>query len=164
MYWADLAAGAEKTAIAFGVLLAFVLLVFVALRLVAHVFSVIIQSIPLICGVTAVFGSLALVTGMITGASRSAAVGQVLPAALGLIGAVALFVLTKVKSESLVAGTAVISFSVMLLNVTTRTAPEGASLVLLYATVFRSVSASVLVKPAAFDTVTVAELPETDTL
>ncbi|WP_424927717.1 hypothetical protein [Amaricoccus tamworthensis] len=93
----------------------FSFILFLILLIAAKITRKKIERLPLLCLVAFVFGLLALVTGMITGASRNVAVGQVLPASLSLIGAVALYVITKSEAEVPIAATAVIAFSIMLL-------------------------------------------------
>jgi hypothetical protein len=65
--------------------------------------------------VALVFAALALVFGLITGASRTAAVGQLVPAALGLIGVATMYLITKEKGEVATTSVAVGSFALMLL-------------------------------------------------
>lgn len=115
MYKADILSSIEKTLIVLGISFGFTVVFFLCLKVSEKLSGKKIQQSALLCLIAFVFGMLALVTGVITGASRSAAVGDVLPAALGLIGAVALYVVTKTKTEIPVASTAVISFSALLL-------------------------------------------------
>ena len=95
MYGTDITASLEKTLIIVAIAAGFVLVVFLFLKVVEAVSDQKQSQIPVLCLIAFVFGTLARVTGMITGASRNAAVGDVIPAALGLIGAVALYVVTK---------------------------------------------------------------------
>ena len=115
MYQTDIFSSLEKTLVVLGVCTVFSLVVFLFLKVVEGVGTKRIEGIGQLCLVAFVFGLLAAVTGIITAASRSSAVGDVLPAALGFIGAVALYVITKQKSEIPVAATAVTAFSAMLL-------------------------------------------------
>ncbi|WP_299618153.1 hypothetical protein [uncultured Tateyamaria sp.] len=115
MYGTDITASLEKTLIIVAIAAGFVLVVFLFLKVVEAVSDQKQSQIPVLCLIAFVFGTLALVTGMITGASRNAAVGDVIPAALGLIGAVALYVVTKSPREVPLAATAVASFSILLL-------------------------------------------------
>ena len=115
MYGSDILAGIEKTLTVTALAAGFSLLVFFVLKATKAITGKEISNAFSLCLVAFVFGTLALVTGMITGASRSAAVGQILPAALGLIGAVALHVITKAEAEISVTATAVTAFSLLLL-------------------------------------------------
>ncbi|MBP0483849.1 hypothetical protein [Sagittula salina] len=114
MHWVDLIAAAEKTGI---VLLASSILP-VAVLIGAGLANRREKPDRLPTGqlamVALVFGCLACVTGLIAGASRTAVTGQVLPAALGLIGAVALYTVIQKEASLPVAGCAVLAFSLML--------------------------------------------------
>lgn len=116
MYQTDIISSIEKSMIAIVISAGFTLLYFIFLKVVEQVLGKKISNTLQLCLTAFVFGLLALVTGIVTGASRSAAVGDVLPAALGFIGAVALYVITKTKSEIPIAMTAVVSFSALLLQ------------------------------------------------
>lgn len=59
------------------------------------------------------FGLLAIVAGFLTANSRSPAVADVLPAVLTVIGGIALFLVDKGIERFILAGVAVISFSLM---------------------------------------------------
>lgn len=115
MYLVDIIESIERAFITAGIAAAFSVIVCVFVFTVAKVSGREAKQLPLICLVAFVFGVLALVTGIITGASRSVTVGQVLPAALGLIGAIALYVITKSHSEAPIAASAVTAFSLLLL-------------------------------------------------
>lgn len=115
MHLSDILAGLERGAIVFGLTFGLATTIFILGQWSKVVLGRSIPNLGTICVVAFVFGILALVTGLVTGASRSAAVGQVLPAALGSIGAVALFVVTKAPKEIPLAATAVSAFSLMLL-------------------------------------------------
>jgi hypothetical protein len=115
MHLSDIMAGLERGAIVFGLSFGLAALIFILGQWSRAALGKAVPNLLTLCVVAFVFGILALVTGLVTGASRSAAVGQVLPAALGLIGAVALFVVTKSPKDIPLAATAVAAFSVMLL-------------------------------------------------
>lgn len=115
MYGADILSSIEKTLIIFVISAGFTIIFFLFLKIAGYVSGKRIEQTVSLCLIAFVFGTLALVTGVITGASRSSAVGDVLPAVLGLIGAVALYVITKSKTKIPVASTAVTAFSILLL-------------------------------------------------
>ncbi|MCE8419640.1 hypothetical protein LZ190_13100 [Rhodovulum sulfidophilum] len=115
MYLEDIIASLERALVVAAIAATFSIIVCLSISILAKIAGKATEGLPLLCLVAFVFGTLALVTGMITGASRTVAVGQVLPAALGLIGAVALYVITKSPSEAPIAATAVIAFSLLLL-------------------------------------------------
>jgi hypothetical protein len=115
MYQSDVLVGLEKTLIIVGLATGYSAIVFLVLTSLGTLTGKAVARIPLLCLVAFIFGTLALSTGMITASSREAAVGDVLPAALGLIGAVALYVFTKVEREAPLAATAVASFAILLL-------------------------------------------------
>lgn len=116
MYRSDISAAIDKSLAIIGLGLGFALLLFLVLTAVGVVTRRPIPQIPYLCLVAFIFGILALVIGLITAASRTAAVGDVLPAVLGFIGAVALYVITKSEKMIPVAATAVSSFSILLLG------------------------------------------------
>lgn len=115
MYRSDISAAIDKSLAIIGLGLGFALLLFLVLTAVGVVTRRPIPQIPYLCLVAFIFGILALVIGLITAASRTAAEGDVLPAVLGFIGAVALYVITKSEKMIPVAATAVSSFSILLL-------------------------------------------------
>lgn len=61
-----------------------------------------------------VFGTLSMVFGIIMAASRTSAVADVIPAALALIGGVALYLITKEKEKTVEIAVSVLSFSCLL--------------------------------------------------
>ncbi|MBI1170675.1 hypothetical protein GC209_04675 [bacterium] len=114
MEQSDVLAALQMTIVVTGLAAGFAVLVFLLVTSYAALSGARVERIPFLCLVAFLFGTLALVTGMLTGASRTAAVGDVLPAGLGFIGAVALYVFTKPKRDLSVAAVAVVSFSILL--------------------------------------------------
>lgn len=115
MYLTDILASIEKSIVAIFLVAGFTVTYFAALLISEKILCKEIPQKHILCLTSFVFGLLAIVAGIVTGASRSAAVSDVLPAALGLIGAVALYVVTREKSDISIASSAVVAFSTMLL-------------------------------------------------
>lgn len=115
MYAEDILTSVEKAFVVVLIASAWAALISGALSLQTRFSGIEMPNKLVLCAVSLVFGGLALVMGLITGASRSAAVGDVIPAALAFIGGVALYVITQAKSERATALVAVVSFSVLLM-------------------------------------------------
>lgn len=115
MHFSDIVASFEKTLIVVSISATFVLIYFFVLKFIEIYSQRPITNMGHLCITAFIFGLLAIVVGVITGASRSTSVGNVVPAALGLVGAVALYVVTREKANISIAATAVISFSTLLL-------------------------------------------------
>ncbi len=113
MYWNDIAIALEKTGI---VLLAATVYALAVLALAAAVGRVRWRPVPRlgsVVGAGFVFALLGIVMGMTMSASRTPAVGNVLPGALTFIGAVALFAVTREKADPPVVLSAVAGFAAL---------------------------------------------------
>lgn len=73
-----------------------------------------VDQIGPVVGACFVFGVLGIVIGITMGSSRTPVVDTVLPAALSFIGGVALFVITRDKSDFVIVSAAVVGFSVLM--------------------------------------------------
>lgn len=115
MYLIDILNGLAKLGIGIGLAAIWAGLIGAVALLSGRIRRERVQRLGAICVVAFVFGLLALVAGIVTGSSRVAAVGQVLPAALSLIGGVALFLFSRAPGEMPILASAVASFAALLL-------------------------------------------------
>lgn len=118
MFRSDLLQAAEKTATGMLVAVAFAAAMTVALflfRKVALSERRAGETEAAFFGVVFVFGFLAFTIGLVMAASRASAVGQVAPAILSFIGAVAMYLVASDRGRPVLIGGAVLSFAAMLL-------------------------------------------------
>ena len=99
----------------YGVVVVFTAFYWCVMKVFEQISKTKVLELPASCAVVFVLGCLAVTTGVMTGASRIAAVGDVVPAVLGLFSAFAVFLVSKADSEKFVPLAAMFSFSVMLL-------------------------------------------------
>lgn len=114
MYRADVLLAAEKAGVLVlcSGLVAIVIFIFAAS--VAATTMREDESAGRVAGASFVFGLIGIVVGITMAASRSPAVGNVLPAAISFIGAAALWVITREKGHAVTVGAAVASFTLLL--------------------------------------------------
>ena len=114
MFRADIFSSIEKTLIVLLIAMSSVVAFFLVAKLFEAITGKKIETLGALVAVWGVFTVLGMVIGLITAASRVSAVGDVMPAALGLIGAVALFAVTKSPKDLPMVSAAVVSFSILL--------------------------------------------------
>ncbi|MEO1537172.1 MAG: hypothetical protein AAFR73_05520 [Pseudomonadota bacterium] len=116
MHLVDILSSAEKVGVAVLIssVLPFVFLIVTAVINSTRGKDESIQVWPILAA-SFVFGLFAFVFALTMSASRTGAVGQVLPAALAFIGGVALWVVTKKEGEPWVVFSSIVSFSALFL-------------------------------------------------